>query len=88
MAIAMVFRIRLSPEGLRPVCQPAESDRWPWKMRCARWDTAPGPGAEGVGEAAEDRRWSTYNNFVLDKASLAALPIQIDSVRLQEGYRC
>ncbi len=30
-------------------------------------------------------RWSSYNNFVLDKATVAACPIQIDYVRLPLG---
>ncbi len=30
---------------------------------------------------------SSYNNFSLDKAVVAACPIQIDYVRLPEGYR-
>jgi hypothetical protein len=35
----------------------------------------------------EDWRWSSYNNFALDKATVAACPIQIDLVRLPESYR-
>jgi REP element-mobilizing transposase RayT len=35
----------------------------------------------------QDWRWSSYNNFALDKATVAACPIQIDYVRLPEGYR-
>ena len=35
----------------------------------------------------EDWRWSSYNNFALDKATVAACPIQIDNVRLPLGYR-
>jgi hypothetical protein len=34
----------------------------------------------------EDWRWSSYNNFALDKATVAACPIQIDDVRLPLGY--
>ncbi len=33
------------------------------------------------------RRWSNYNNFALDKATVAACTIQIDHVRLPLGYR-
>jgi hypothetical protein len=33
----------------------------------------------------EDGRWSSYNEFVLDKATVAACPIQIDYVRLPLG---
>lgn len=35
----------------------------------------------------EDRRWSSYNNFALDKKVLADCPIQIDCVHLPESYR-
>ena len=32
-------------------------------------------------------RWSSYNNFALDKGTVADCPIQINVVRLPEGYR-
>lgn len=32
-------------------------------------------------------RWSSYNNFASNKGAIAACPIQIDYVRLPEGYR-
>ncbi len=35
----------------------------------------------------EEWRWSSYNNFALDKAAVAGCPIQVDEVRLPEGYR-
>ena len=35
----------------------------------------------------EDWRWSSYNNFALDKKVVAGCSIQIDYVRLPEGYR-
>jgi len=35
---------------------------------------------------AEDWRWSSYNNFALDEATVAACPIQIDYVQLRVGY--
>jgi hypothetical protein len=35
----------------------------------------------------EDWRGSSYNNFALDKATVAACPIQIDDVRLPLWYR-
>ena len=35
----------------------------------------------------EDWRWSSYNNFALDKTTVAACPIQMDFVRLPESYR-
>jgi hypothetical protein len=43
------------------------------------------------GQCSSDRgffwRWSSYNNFASDKATVAACPIQIDYVRLPLGYR-
>ena len=35
----------------------------------------------------EEGRWPSFNNSVLDKATVAACPIQIDRVRLQLGHR-
>ena len=35
----------------------------------------------------EDWRWSSYNNFAMDKATVAKYPIEIDYVRLPVGYR-
>ena len=32
-------------------------------------------------------RWSSYNNATLDKATVADCLVQIDYVRLPEGYR-
>jgi len=45
------------------------------------------PVRKGLAKRAEDWRWSSTNNFSLDKAVVAACPIQIDYVRLREGYR-
>ena len=42
---------------------------------------------KGLVKRPEDWRWSSYDNFVLDKATVAACPIQIDHVRLPLGYR-
>ena len=36
---------------------------------------------------AEEWRWSSYNNFALDKGKVACCPIQIDHVHLPEGYQ-
>jgi len=41
----------------------------------------------GLVKRPEDWRWSTDNNFALDKATVAACPIQIDYVSLPVGYR-
>ena len=45
------------------------------------------PVRKGLVKRPEDWRWSSYNNFALDEAKLAACPIEIDCVRLPPGYR-
>ncbi len=45
------------------------------------------PVRKGLVKRPEDWRWSSYNNFALHKAPVAACPIQIDYVRLPEGFR-
>ena len=45
------------------------------------------PVKKGLVKRPEEWRWSSYNNFALDKATVAACPIQIDYVRLPLGYR-
>jgi hypothetical protein len=45
------------------------------------------PVKKGLVKRPEDGRWSSYNNFALEKATVAACPIQIDDVRLPLGYR-
>jgi hypothetical protein len=45
------------------------------------------PVKKGLVKRPEDWRWSSYNNFALDKATAAACPIQIDYVRLPLTYR-
>ena len=42
---------------------------------------------KGLAKRREDWRWSSYNNFALDKAIVAACPMQIDYVQLPLGYR-
>jgi REP-associated tyrosine transposase len=42
---------------------------------------------EGFVDKPEAWRWSSYNNFALDKAVVAACPLQVDYVHLPEGYR-
>jgi len=37
---------------------------------------------EGLVKRPEGCRWSSYHNFPLDKATVAARPIQIDDARL------
>jgi hypothetical protein len=45
------------------------------------------PVRKGLVKRTKDRRWSSYNSFALDKATMAACPIKIDDVRLPLGYR-
>ena len=45
------------------------------------------PVRRGLASCPEEWRRSSYNNFALDKATVAACPIRIDYVRLPEGYR-
>ena len=45
------------------------------------------PVRKGLVKRPEDWRWSSYHNFALEKTAVAACPIQIDYVRLPEGYR-
>jgi len=45
------------------------------------------PVRRGLVRRPEDWRWSSYHNFALDKAAVAACPIQIDYVHLPAGYR-
>ena len=45
------------------------------------------PVRKGLAGKPEEWRWSSYNNFALEKAVVAACPIQIDYLLLPEGYR-
>jgi REP element-mobilizing transposase RayT len=45
------------------------------------------PVRKGLVKRPKDWRWSSYNNFARDKATVAASPIQIDYVSLPVGYR-
>ena len=45
------------------------------------------PVRKGLVKPPEDWRWSSYNNFALDKATVATRPIQIDNVRTPLGHR-
>jgi putative transposase len=45
------------------------------------------PVRKGLVKDPEHWRWSSYNNFSLDKCKVAKCPIQIDYVRLPEDYR-
>jgi hypothetical protein len=43
-------------------------------------------GRKGLVKRPEDWRWSSYNNFAMDKATVAACPIQIDCMHMPLGY--
>ena len=45
------------------------------------------PARKGLVTRPEQWRWSSFNNFALHKATVAACPIQVDYVRLPLGYR-
>jgi putative transposase len=45
------------------------------------------PVRRGLVKRPDYWRWSSYNNFALDKATVAACPLQIDYVHLPPGYR-
>ncbi len=45
------------------------------------------PVKKGLVSKPGDWRWSSYNNFALDKETVRRCPIQVDYVRLAEGYR-
>jgi hypothetical protein len=45
------------------------------------------PVGKGLVKRPEDWRWSSNNNFVLDKATVAQCPIQVDRVLLPLNYR-
>ncbi len=45
------------------------------------------PVRKGLVRRPEDWRWSSYNNFALDRRVAAACPVTIDYVRLPQGYR-
>ncbi|HEV2348632.1 MAG TPA: hypothetical protein VG028_02185, partial [Terriglobia bacterium] len=45
------------------------------------------PVKAGLVKRPEDWRWSSYNNFALDRTTAAACPIQIDYVHRPESYR-
>jgi REP element-mobilizing transposase RayT len=45
------------------------------------------PVQKGLVAKAEEWRWSSHNNFALDRGIVAACPIQIDYTHLPESYR-
>ena len=45
------------------------------------------PVRKGLVKRPEDGQWPSYNNFALEKATVAACPIQFDDVRLPLGHR-
>ncbi len=45
------------------------------------------PVRKGLVAKPEEWRWSSYNNFALDRSVVARCPIQIDYTYLSESYR-
>ena len=45
------------------------------------------PVRKGLVNTPEEWRWSSYNNFGLDRRTVQSCPIQIDYVQLPEQYR-
>jgi REP element-mobilizing transposase RayT len=45
------------------------------------------PVRKGLVRYPEDWRWSSYNNYGLDKGKIKLCPMQIDDVHLPESYR-
>ncbi len=45
------------------------------------------PVHKGLANRPEEWRWSSYNNYAVEKEAVRNCPIQIDYVRLPEGYR-
>ncbi|MFB3922571.1 MAG: transposase [Terriglobia bacterium] len=45
------------------------------------------PVGKGLVKRPEDWRWSSYNNFALDKSVMARCPIAINYTQLPESYR-
>ena len=45
------------------------------------------PVRKGLATKPEDWRWSSYNNFAVDKGIVISCPIQIDYVQLPDSYR-
>ncbi len=45
------------------------------------------PVRKGLVKRPEDGQWPSYNNFALEKATVAACPIPINYVRLAQGQR-
>jgi hypothetical protein len=60
-----------------------------WTLPCRSTETAHGGNISSSPTAKwlEDWRWSTYNNFALDQATVTAYRVQVDDVRLPPGYR-
>lgn len=44
------------------------------------------PVRKGLVRQPYDWRWSSYNNFALDKEQVSRCPLQIDYVRLPQSY--
>jgi REP-associated tyrosine transposase len=53
------------------------------RLEYMRWN----PVRQGLVKRPEGGRWSRYNNFAVDHQIVAACPVEINYVRLPEGYR-
>ena len=66
---------------------------WDWFVRHAREFNDRvvymhlNPVRKGLVAKPEEWRWSSCNNFALDKAVVAACPVQVDYVHLPEAYQ-
>jgi len=45
------------------------------------------PVKKGLVSKPEQWRWSSYNNFALEKVTVRRCPLRVDYVRLSESYR-
>ena len=43
--------------------------------------------ASGLVSKPEQWRWSSYNNFALEKVTVRRCPLRVDYIRLSESYR-
>ncbi|HET7102233.1 MAG TPA: transposase [Terriglobia bacterium] len=57
------------------------------KEFAARFDMHLNPVKKGLVSKPEQWRWSSYNNFALDKETVRRCPLRVNTVRLSESYR-
>ncbi len=73
-------------EYLAPLGLPRKAVALLGRRRAARFMYL-NPARKKLVSCPEEWRWSRYNNFALKKATVPACAIQMDYVRLPEGYR-